>query len=822
MTTTDLDSAPYKDPNRPISERIEDLLARMTLEEKVAQLGSAWIYEIADGVELNLERARSRMVHGIGQITRTAGASQGTPDQVAALNNSLQRFLLEETRLGIPAIVHEESCAGFMARGATCFPQIIGAASTWNPELIEEMATVIRRQIQATGGHQTLAPVLDIAREPRWGRMEETFGEDVYLTTVLGMRYIRGLQGKGPDNQLRPGCLIATGKHFAGYGAPEGGFNWAPAHLGERELREVYLPPFEAAVKEAGLESIMNGYHELDGVPCAANRRLLTDILRDEWGFEGTVVADYVAVTMLMAYHHVAVDLADAGIQALAAGLDVELPTTEAFGQPLLDAIHAGRIDTALIDIAVRRILRQKFALGLFENPFVEPEDAPRFFDTPSDRALARTIAQQSCVLLKNEGNLLPLKKDLASIAVIGPNAHSLRNLAGDYHYPSHIEISQMLLMMQGGDASSLTPDLPEGVDPMEAEAILYRERFTPFVSVLDGIRAKVSPTTQVIYAKGCEVAGPPVISLAQGFGATFAGQGDPNVLSPGSDTAEPSEAEMAGFAEAVEAARQADVAIVAVGDKSGLVDDCTSGEFRDRASLKLPGVQEELVKAVVATGTPTVVVLINGRPPAISWLDKHVPAILEAWLPAEEGGNAIADILFGDVNPSGRLPVSMPRSEGQIPVYYSHKPSGGRSQPSGHYRELSARPLYPFGHGLSYTSFAYDDLSIEPAVIPLDGTVTVTCRVSNTGDRAGDEVVQLYVHDVLASVTRPVKELRGFRRVHLEPGETKSVRFQIAADQMAFYNRAMQRVVEPGVIEVMVGASSEDIRLHGQFEIVA
>lgn len=771
----------YKDPSQPIEARVEDLLARMTLDEKVAQLGSAWVFEIAPGGAVSEEQAASRLGKGIGQITRVAGASDGDARTIAKLTNTIQKYLVERTRLGIPAIVHEECCAGFMARGATVFPQIIGLASTWQPELAEMMAAAIRRQMRAVGAHQGLAPLLDVARDPRWGRVEETFGEDPYLVSQMGVAYIRGLQG----DDLKEG-VIATGKHFAAYGVPEGGMNWAPAHVGAREFREIYLVPFEAAIRRAGLASIMNGYHELDGVPAAASRELLTELLRGQWGFSGIVVSDYTAVETLVSYHRTATDKAEAAAQALQAGIDVELPTTDCYGKALREAVATGRVKMAVVDEAVRRVIRLKFVLGLFENPYVDEERATTSFDTAEDRALARRIAQQSVVLLKNDGALLPLSKELSSIAVIGPSAHSLRNLNGDYHYPAHIEVFNLMGRIIPGQAPFPLPQPPAGADPMEAESIMYARHFTRFVSVLDGIKAKVGPRTRVLYAKGCDVTG------------------------------ESTE----GFAEAVEAARKAEVAVVVVGEKSGLTPDCTCGEFRDRAFLGLPGVQEELVRAVLSTGTPTVVVLINGRPLSISWLAEHVPAILEAWIPGEEGGSAVADALFGDVSPGGRLPITVPRSIGQVPLFYNHKPSGGRSQVLGDYVDLKAGPLFPFGHGLSYTTFAYANLSITPETVPPTGTVTVSFEVTNTGQRAGDEVVQLYLHDIVASVTRPVKELKGFKRITLQPGETKAVSFSVDVRQMAFYDREMNYIVEPGEIEVLVGASSEDIRLRGRFII--
>jgi beta-xylosidase len=778
MTTPASTSAAlYRDPTRPISERVQDLLERMTLDEKIAQLGSAWVYQLLDDGVFAPEKARALMAHGIGQITRIGGASSVRPADSARLANTIQRFLVEQTRLGIPAIVHEETCSGYMARNATCFPQIIGLASTWAPELAEAMGAVIRTQMQAVGAHQALAPVLDVTREPRWGRTEETFGEDTYLVARAGSAFVHGLQ----TDDLRQGVL-ATGKHFVGYGASEGGMNWAPVHVPERELREVYLAPFEAAIKTAGMASIMPAYHEIDGVPCSAWRWLLTNLLRGEMGFDGLVVSDYFAVHMLDEYHHVAATKADAVRLALEAGIDAELPSTDYYGAPLQEAVESGAVGMALIDEVVGRALTMKFRLGLFERPFVAPEQAVEVFDTPAQRQLAREIARKSIVLLKNAGDpsinsgqsLLPLRKDIGSIAVIGPNADNVRHQMGDYSYPAHIE-TLLELLEQPGQLPQVLPGKIELAD-IGVE----------MVSVLTGIRRVIGPKTEIRYAKGCDVLG---------------------------DSQD-------GFAEAIAAAAAAELAIVVVGDKAGLTDSCSSGESRDRAELGLPGVQEQLVRAIAATGTPVILVLMNGRPLAIPWIAEHIPAILEVWLPGEEGGNAVADVLFGDASPGGKLPISFPRSVGQLPVYYSHKPSGGRSHWKGNYVEMSTTPLFPFGYGLSYTSFAYADLRLDRTAVAANEQVAISIAITNTGARTGDEVVQLYVHDVHASVTRPVQELKGFQRISLAPGETRTITFQLDVRQLGFYNQAMAYVVEPGAVEVMIGSSSQDIRARGTFTI--
>ncbi|MBI1257818.1 MAG: beta-glucosidase [Chloroflexi bacterium] len=762
-----MDRAFLTDDTRSVEDRVEHLLAEMTLDEKIAQLGSCWIYELLDGLNFSPDKASRIMRHGLGQITRMGGASNVRPAESAALGNAIQKHLVENTRLGIPAVIHEECCSGYMAKGATVFPQAIGVASTWQPELVEAMADVIRAQMRSVGAHQALAPVLDIARDPRWGRVEESFGEDPYLVARLGSAYVKGIQGKSFADGV-----IATGKHFVGYAMSEGGLNWAPPHFSWRELREVYLYPFEAAVRETKLASMMNGYHELDGVPCGASRELLTEILRDEWGFDGTVVSDYFAITQLMTYHHVTRSKADAAHVALDAGLDVELPFTDSYGDPLREAVESGSIPLELVDLSVRRVLLQKFALDLFANPYVDASVVA--FDTPADRQLARKIAQQSLVLLKNDGNLLPLKKDIGSLAVIGPNADSVRNLFGDYAYPAHVETLRE--MKHHNAFNSPVPDV-------FADA----SDFISAVSVLDAVRAQVSPATQIRYAKGCEIIG----------GTTE------------------------GFAEAVVAAVQSEIAIVVVGDKGGLTDDCTSGEARDRAILDLPGVQADLVRAIYATGTPVVLVLVNGRPVSLGDIADNVPVILEAWFPSEEGAHAIADVLFGDVNPGGKLPMTFPRAVGQIPIFYGHRPSGGRSNWKIDYVETPVSPLYPFGFGLSYTNFAFANLRIDPASATAGETVSISVDLTNVGGQAGDEVVQLYIHQTVTGITRPIKELKAFQRVTLDAGETRTVTLRLAVNQLGFYDLDNCFVVEPGTVEVMVGSSSQDIHCTGAFEII-
>jgi beta-glucosidase len=758
----------YRDPQRSTDERVADLLGRMTLAEKAAQLGGIWVTELVAGDRFDVGRARAKLRDGTGHVTRI-GASTGLgPRGSAELANAIQRVLVEDTRLGIPAVIHEESTGGYCARDATQFPQAIGLASTWDPALVERIGAVIRRQMLAVGARHTLAPVLDVARDPRWGRVEETYGEDPYLCGALGTAYVRGVQG--PD--LAHG-VVCTGKHFLGYGLSEGGMNHAPVHLGPRELREVFAEPFAAAIRDAGLASIMNSYTSIDGVPCAGSRAILTELLRDELGFAGVVVADYFAVMLLQVWHRVAADKAEAARRALEAGLDVELPAFDCY-RAIPSLVADGALDERVIDRSCARALAQKIRLGLFERPCVDAGAAAACFDTADDRALARTAAGRSVCLLANDG-VLPLSRDLRSIAVVGPAADDPRLLQGDYHYPAHLEI--IYLGAEGRGAA--TDEVGRTFLPEAGGAFAPGPHFVRHVTPLEAVREMASARTHVVHARGCDVSDP----------------------------------DQGGIDEAAAAARDADVAVVCVGGRSGLTKACTTGEARDATDLALPGVQQRLVEAVVATGTKTVVVLVGGRVHALPWIAEHAAALVQAWLPGEEGGSGIADVLFGAVSPSGRLPVSMPRSVGQVPVHYRHRAGGGRAAFHGDYADSPTTPLFPFGHGLAYTSFAYADLQVRASTTgaPLE----VACTITNAGRRQGEEVVQLYVRDDVASVARPDRMLVGFARVPLAPGDRRTVRFRVHPSRLAFYDDAMRFVVEPGTFRIMVGASSADVRLE-------
>jgi beta-glucosidase len=750
-----------------IKQRIDKVLSQMTLDEKIAQLGSCWMYELQSNGKIDDKKVTDRLQNGIGQITRVAGASTLDPVSAAKAVNQLQKHLLENTRLGIPAIIHEECCSGAMVLGGTMYPQMIGLASTFRPALANAMTTAIRKQLLAIGARQALAPVLDIARDQRWGRVEETFGEDSTLVSHFGVAYIEGLQGES----LSEG-ILATGKHFVGHSNSQGGLNCAPVHMGLQEVYEFFLPPFQAAVRDAGLATMMNAYPELDGVVVAASRRVLTELLREELGFDGLVVSDYEAIEMIHNFHFAALDESTAASMALKAGIDVELPTIVCYGDPLKKGLEAGEVSMDLIDRSVRRHLQKKFELGLFDNPYADEGSVLQFFETDDNRTLAREIARESMVLLKNDG-VLPLAKDIQKIAIIGPNGHEGRNQLGDYSYAS---TKEMMVLMPVEDSSFAEIDEKE-----------FARNDIMITTILEGIQAAVSPDTDVLYARGCDNLDP--------------------------DTS--------GFHEAVEIAETADVVVLVLGDRSGMTPFCTSGETRDSADLLLPGVQPQLAKAILATGKDVVVVLVNGRPYAMPWIAENANAILEAWLPGEEGGTAVADVLFGDINPGGKLPVTFPRAVGQLPLFYNRKPSGMRSHWYGDYVSETTNPLYPFGHGLSYTSFAYHDLSISKERVKAGDTLDISLQIENTGSLEGDEVVQLYVHDEYASTPRPIKELKGYIRIALQPGEEKTVVFHMKADQLAFYDNDLQLVLEPGAVGILLGSSSEDIRLNGCIEIV-
>jgi beta-glucosidase len=735
--------------------RVTELVARMTLEEKLAQLVGLWegrggsgeggdVAPMQDAMQADESGFEDFARHGLGHVTRPFGTAPVDPVEGAKALAAKQRWLTEHTRLGIPALVHEECLTGLAAWKATTFPAPLSWGASFHPELVEEMGAAIGRSMAALGVHQGLAPVLDVVRDARWGRVEECISEDPYLVGTVATAYVRGVQSTG---------VVATLKHFVGYSNSRAGRNLAPVYAGPREVTDVLLPPFEMAVLDGGVDSVMNSYAEIDGLPVAADAGLLTGVLRERWGFDGTVVSDYFAVAFLYTLHGVAADLGDAAAQALVAGIDVELPTGTAYLAPLAAKVRSGELPEGVVDRAVHRVLAQKARLGLLDSVFDEAAvDDAIDLDPAGHRELAARLAEESVVLLGNDG-VLPLDPGTGSrIAVVGPNSDDTSALFGCYSFANHV-LAQHPGTELGLDVSSM----------------------------LGALRAEL-PGAGIEYTRGCDV-----------------------------DTADTT-----GFAAAVAAARDAELCVAVVGDRAGLFGRGTSGEGCDAESLDLPGVQRQFVEALLDTGTPVVLVLLTGRPYAVGWALDRCAAVVQAFFPGQEGAAAIAGVLSGRVNPSGRLPVSLPRSVGAQPYSYLHPKLGGASSVS----NIDTEPVRPFGYGLSYTTFEHADLRVVAEQVATDGAIQAVCRVTNTGDRAGTEIVQLYATDVVASVTRPVVQLLGYARVHLAAGESAEVAFDVPTQRLAFSDRRMVRVVEPGTIELFVGTSCESPVLTGAVEL--
>ncbi|WP_419957029.1 glycoside hydrolase family 3 N-terminal domain-containing protein [Qipengyuania algicida] len=755
-------NAPYWNAKLPVAERVADLMKRMTLEEKVAQMVSTWVNKtkIQDS-DYNFDpaKATARYPNGLGFFTRASdkegpGSPRVLPPrsivESIAYVNAVQRWSREHTRLGIPVLFHEESLHGLAARDATSFPVPMGLASTWDPNLVRTVNTLIAGEVRSRGVYQVLSPVVDVARDPRWGRIEETFGEDPFLVGEMGVAAVEGLEGPGKDPKLAPGHVLATLKHMTGHGEPQSGTNVGPANMGERELRSVFFPPFKQVVDRTAVASVMASYNEIDGIPSHSNKWLLAEVLRKEWGYPGAVVSDYEGIEQLDDLHHVTKDYAGAARMALEAGVDVDFPDGEAYST-LLQQVKDGKIPESAIDNAVRLILTMKFNAGLFEHPFVTDIKPALASDGPAGQALARKAAAESLILLKNDGALpLSLPTDAEhkpTIAVIGPNANVAR-LGGYYGIP----------------------------------------RST--VSPLAGIRALVGNRANIVFSPGV------VITKNDDWWADKVELGDPA-----------KNKEM--IAQAVQAAKNADTILLFIGDTEQTSrEGWATNHLGDRASLDLVGQQNDLFNALKALGKPIVAVLVNGRPPSYPTVAANADAILETWYAGEQQGNAIADALFGQVNPGGKLPVTVARSVGQIPIFYDHKPSALRG-----YLFSDATPLYPFGWGLSYTSFKFGAPVLSASTIKPGEGVSVRVPLTNTGKVAGDEVVQVYLRDEVSSVTRPVKELAGFRRVTLQPGETKQVDIAIRPDAFGLWNRQMKFVTEPGAFTIMVGPNSQDLQ---------
>jgi beta-glucosidase len=757
----------YRDASLPAEQRVADLLARMTLEEKAAQMMCVWQRKAETLVDANgafdLAKARRAFGHGngIGQVGRPsdAGSSGHEPEKgrnpraMAELTNAIQRFFVEESRLGIPVIFHEECLHGHAAVGGTSFPQPIGLAGTFNPALVESLYTMTAEEARVRGTHQALTPVVDVARDARWGRVEETFGEDPYLVSRMGVAAVRGFQGdRSFADKSR---VIATLKHFVAHGQPESGQNCAPANVSMRELREVFLRPFHAAVRDAGAISVMPSYNEVDGVPSHANRWLLRDVLRRDWAFDGFAISDYYAIWEL-GYrpdthgHFLAHDTKESCALAVRAGVNVEAPEPNAYLH-LAELVRDGVLRENELDELVTPILYWKFRLGLFDDPYVDPDRVERVVGSDRNRDLALQAARETITLLRNDANVLPLDlARLATIAVIGPNAD--RSLLGGY----------------------------SGVPPHD-------------IAVLDGIKARVGGAAEILYSEGCKI--------------TIGGSWTEDAVTP----SDPEE-DRRQIAEAVRVASRADVIVLAIGGNEQTSREAWSlRHMGDVTNLDLVGRQNELVAAMLATGRPVIALLFNGRPLSATFVSENVPAILECWYLGQETGRAVAEVLFGDFNPGGKLPITVPRSAGHVPAFYNHKPSARRG-----YLFDDVSPLYPFGFGLSYTTFRIADVRLEQPSIRRSESTRVTATVTNTGQRRGTEVVQMYIRDRVSSVTRPVKELKGFVKVWLEAGASTTVSIDITPESLAFYDIDMNNVVEPGEFEIMVGTSSrrEDLQI--------
>ncbi len=751
---------PYKDAGLPVETRVDDLLSRMTLAEKIAQMSMLSLKKLeTDKNGLVKEESLEQLFKGesIGCLE----SPRIRVEDIAKLSEAADSYLRTKTRLGIPAIQIAECLHGFLAFGATIFPQAIAQGSTWNPRLIKRMGEIIAVEATASGVDQALSPLFDLARDPRFGRVEECFGEDPFHVAEMGKAFIVGTQGDPeitkisiPDNHL-----MCTAKHFVGYSTPIAGINLGPAEIGPRNLRNLHLYPFEKAIGDANVYSVMPSYNEVDGIPLHANQYLLRDVLRKEYNFNGYVFADYGAVRMLESFHKVSADKAETALLALQAGVDLEAP--QAYAYPELEKlVEEGKVDIGLINEAVKHILTVKFRAGLFDKPFIAPQNISELVHSKKAVSLAREIAEESIVLLKNENALLPLDiSRLKSVAVIGPNADRVQY--GDYSY---------------------TKSKSSGV------------------TILEGIKNYVNNRLKINYAEGCGITG----------------------------------IDTTGFEEAVRIAGQSDLVVMVIGGTSKILsgigwgentmeDDPTCGEGYDRADIIPPGVQPQLIRAVYKTGKPVILIMVHGRAYDIRWEKEHIPAILETWYPGEQGGNAVAGILFGDVNPSGKLPVSFPQSVGHIPVFYNYKPSGRgyyhkpgtTTKPGRDYVFHSTDPLFPFGFGLSYTQFEYSDLKIEQKLLNGTDTLRLSIKVQNSGRVAGKEVIQLYIHDKISSVTTPVKVLKGFTKIEIKPGDKETVSFELPCKELGLWNKDMNYMVEPGEFEIMVGSSSEDIYLR-------
>jgi len=808
----------YKNPKLSIPERVEDLISQMTIEEKVAQLSCILPTMLLGDTIPDPDLCAKYMANGLGRITQFGSTAWDSPLEITKLANGIQAWIAENTRLKIPVLFQIEATNGLLAVDATIFPSPINMANTWDPELVYEAACAVRYQMRAIGARKALSPVFDLAQDSRWGRIDETYGEDPYLSATIGGAYVHGIQ---TDN-IKEGAA-ACGKHFLGYSRTQGGLNKAEVNLSDRDIYEYFAFPFEAAIHEYDLKSIMCTYSSINGVPASINKGIMRKLLREKMGFNGVLLCDGGSIEMVQTFQHTSETLLEAGILVIEAGLDADTPVTEAFsGFP--QAIRQGRLDIQLVNEAVNRNLTLKFELGLFENPFVDESSINCAFSESEkgNSTLALKLAEESIVLLKNENSLLPIKNDHRKIALIGPHMDSIRSCFPGFSMPSALEMYKVIFedlqsdLTMGGiadaeikvqeekreeqakgfgnfvDSFKTLANKMDGFDP----DAFTREHYG-VISLREAIMAEGLEDTEFFYAAGCNI-----------------NDNDRN-----------------GFEEAVQAAEKSDLVILSLGDGSGWTEG-TAGEGHDSTSLQLPGIQNELLQAVHKTGTPIVLIIFGARPHAINWAVKHIPVIIDAWYPGQRAQTAIARTLFGKNNPSGHLSLTIPRSVGQVPIYYNHRIGSGyynpftqeilkRSAPFNGYYNEEATPLFPFGYGLSYTSFKYTNFQISPIQPKIDQKVKISCKVKNKGQYNGSEVVQLYTFDREAHVTRPVKRLMGFARVHILKGEMKTITFTVDISQLAFLDMDMNLVIEPGNIDVMIGSNSEDIRLSGSFEIM-
>lgn len=793
----------YRDRTAPAEERVRDLLSRMTLEEKCMQLGCVEDHEVYDeSYAVSEEKMKDQIRDGIGGLVLYPKTRLEDTAACSEEIGEIQHFLVEKTRLGIPALPHVEALCGPWVFGCTAYPEPIGLAASWDPEKVQAMANDIRKELRAIGYRQVLSPVMDIARDPRWGRIGETYGEDPYLSSVMAVAYTKGIQGDFTDG------ILATPKHFLGYGYPVGGLNMATQPITNRELFEIFARPFDACCKEAGILSIMNSYGNIDGVPINESKEILTDLLRGVMRFKGFVISDYRSINRSSENFHTAKNLQEGGVNSLKAGLDMEAPKRIAYGVLLVKSVKEGKLPEEIVDLSCGRVLYAKFRLGLFENPYPEsPETIKSVCMSTESKALSEKLAEESAVLLKNDGGVLPFSKKIRKLAVIGPNADKLRCCFSHYSAPGWID------MFIGAPKDKVFPGMEYfcmdyGVKMRDDTPLLDKKNFDAFMNhgmeyalkqmypgaqtVLESIRNKLGAGTELLYAEGCSLKG----------------------------------SDRSGFGEALKAAHEADAVVMVMGGVSGWGKCGTVGEGVDTVNIGYFGEQEELIEEIchAAEGKPLAVVELSSRPISSPKIAQLAPAILHVASIGPFGGPAIADLLFGDANPGGKLPYTVARHVGQVPIYYNH--TGGSCYDDNSigfnadgYLDMTKYPLWYFGHGLSYTKFEYSDLEMERSM-PTDGALHLSFSLRNIGKRAGDEVVQLYLRDELADVVRPVRQLAGFERVHLEAGQSVRVRFEIPANLLGFYDRQMRYVVEPGFTSVYIGSSVKDIRLEGRFEI--